>query len=116
MNNVLDDEEIYIEYFKKLVDVVDGMEYRKMIANINQSENSRETIGAITRAQRKTFTVASYHIDCKAAKKKDVVSQYLFRLLGECVIHSVEAMCGDNNSGAFRSTNGQGFYTSNLPS
>ena len=37
MNNVLDDEEIYIEYFKKLVDVVDGMEHRQMIANINQS-------------------------------------------------------------------------------
>ena len=36
MNNVLEHEEIYIEYFKKLVDVVEGMEYRKMIANINQ--------------------------------------------------------------------------------
>ena len=37
MKNVLDDEEIYIEYFKKLVDVVNGIEYSKMIANINQS-------------------------------------------------------------------------------
>ena len=37
MNTVLEHEEIYIEYFKKLVDVVEGMEYRKMIANINQN-------------------------------------------------------------------------------
>ena len=40
MSNVLDDEEIYIEYFKKLVDVVEGIEYPKRIANINQSLSS----------------------------------------------------------------------------
>ena len=37
MNNVLVDEEIYIQYFKKLVDVVEGIEYQKMTANINQN-------------------------------------------------------------------------------
>ena len=37
MNNVLDDEEIYIEHFKKLVDVVEGIEDRKIIANTNQN-------------------------------------------------------------------------------
>ena len=40
MNNVLDDEEIYIEYFKKLVDVVEGIKYQKMFANINQNLSS----------------------------------------------------------------------------
>ena len=81
------------------------------VSNILQSPNSRETIGTITRAGRKTFTVASYHIDSKAAKKKDVVSTFFYRLLGECVTHTaVEALCGDNNSGAFRGTNKQEFY------
>ena len=37
MSNVLVDEEIYIQYFKKLVDVVEGIEYQKMTANINQN-------------------------------------------------------------------------------
>jgi len=37
MSNLLDNEEIYIEYFKKLVDLVEGIEYQKMLANINQN-------------------------------------------------------------------------------
>ena len=41
MNNVLEHEEIYIEHLKKLVDVVEGMEYRKMIANINRKPSLR---------------------------------------------------------------------------